>query len=142
MTCLLLSLLMVFIFFCRNFINSNWTQQVIQGQQLIRHGQRGSSHLYRYQLLPYRQTSHMKCIETSYEIYIILLLYIIDTCITLLTVLTDWNIIMYFVLQRLPSVLYMINLWYNLSCFSNLFSLYFHMFIWLSSSTTLYIVSW
>ena len=69
---------------------------MIRGQQLIRQGQRGSSHLYRYQLLSYRQTSHMKCIETSYEIYIILLLYIIDTCITLLTVLTDWNICILF----------------------------------------------
>ena len=72
--------------------NSNRPHQVIQGQQLIRQRQRGSSHLYRYQLLPYRQTSHMKCIETSYEIYLILSLYIIDTCITLLTVLADWNI--------------------------------------------------
>ena len=71
-------------------------EPAIPGQQLIRQRQRGSSHLYRYQLLPYRQTSHMKCIETSYEIYIILLLYIIDTCITLLTVLTDWNICILF----------------------------------------------
>ena len=61
---------------------------MIPGQQLIRQGQRGSSYLYRYQLLAYRQTSHMECIETSYEIYI-LLLYIIDTRITLLNVLTD-----------------------------------------------------